>query len=43
MEGGKGLICAQSRGVWENVGLGPHIHTKGWKLVKGTNEWCVVS
>jgi hypothetical protein len=25
-------------GVWENVKLGPHIHMKGWELVKGTNR-----
>jgi hypothetical protein len=34
MEGGKGPICVGSRRVWKSVGLGPHIHIKGWGLVR---------
>jgi len=28
------------KGVWESVGFKPHIHTKGWELIRGTSGWC---
>ncbi len=30
MERGKRSYMCMIKGVWESVGLGLHIHTKGW-------------
>jgi len=30
------------KGVWESVGFKPHIHMKGWELIRGTSGWCMV-
>jgi hypothetical protein len=37
----KSYMC-MIKGVLKNEGLRPHIHLKGWGLVKGTNGCCVV-
>jgi hypothetical protein len=39
---GEKVLHVHDQGVWESVRLGPHIHLKGWGLVRGINGWCVV-
>ncbi len=34
---GKRFYMCMIKGVWKSVGPGPHIHTKGWGLITGTN------
>ncbi len=41
VERGRAQMC-MIKGVWESVGLGPHIHPKGWGPIRGTSVWCVV-
>jgi hypothetical protein len=42
VEGGKRSYMCMIKGVWESVGLGPHIHRKGLWPIKGTSGWYVV-
>jgi hypothetical protein len=30
------------KGVGESVKLGPHVHTKGWGIIRGISKWCVI-